>query len=114
MDRVERFVQAENIRTLSEKLCAELHPEKRDLLTRLLVEEENRFGLNSWHFDMAQHYIRDGSARVEKLGAVIGRMHENGQDVALANKLLENFMITLDLFHEFSRRAAIKLENSKI
>lgn len=110
MDLTQRFIQTENIRLFSEKLYAELVPEKRDFLQRLLVEEEDRFGYYSWHFDLALRHIRDCTTRLEAQRTLIARMQADGKDVTVANELLAMLAATLEAFRDFSKRVARELK----
>lgn len=112
MDSTRKFAQEENIRNFSERLCAELLPEKRDLLRRLLVEEEDLFGYYSWHSDLVQRHIRECSARVQAQKALIARMQTNNQDTTIANQLLENSVIALEAFRDFSRKVVSALRQN--
>ena len=44
--------------------------------------------------------------------ALIARMHAEGKDTSLADKLLENLFIILELFFDFYKRAAFDLDKS--
>jgi hypothetical protein len=75
---------------------------------------EGRDSATLWQLDLAQRHIREGNTRVEEQRALIVRMQMDGEDVTLANELLENLIITLDSFHDFSRRVAGNLKNGTI
>ena len=108
--RLVQIVQTQNISMVSEKLCDEVVPERRNHLQRLLIEEENRFGFFSWQFDMAQRHIRDFNTLVGKQRALIARRQAEGADTTLASKSLENLVMTRDLFVDFALRIARRIQ----
>lgn len=101
MDGMERFIGDGNISRFVDMLRAESDPVRQDMLRRLLIEEENRFGTAVERLTMAERYLRDGETHISRLARSVHEAKNNGHDYSRAQRTLELSLAIQELFQEF-------------
>jgi hypothetical protein len=114
MDEIDSFVNEENIARFSDRLYSERNPEKQHMLRRLLLEEEHRFGLCVSQMEMAQRYIGEGAARIEKQKTLISKMKSDGNNITEENRVLKNLEDIQNLFINFFDCVSAALDRNKL
>jgi hypothetical protein len=102
MDAVERFVIDGNISRFVGMLRDETNPARQDMLRRLLIAEEDRFGLRCDCLQAAERHLMEGAATKRLLAHREG----NGGDVGAAERALQRYVWIQDAFH--SLRVAVQ------
>jgi len=103
MDDTERFVRDQNVRRFADQLMGEQAPERRAALRRLLIEEEDRFGLFSERLDRARRLITEAKTRIATLERVCAA-NDNAKDAERQEDLLANCRATLEIFTLYAQR----------
>jgi hypothetical protein len=101
MDGLARFVSEQNIGRFVEALSRETDPNRQDTLRRLLIEEENRFGLFAERLELAERLLGDGATRIEEQTRVVESLKAQGADPTEAERLLRNFVRVQEIFRSF-------------
>ena len=90
MSDTDRFVSERNIRRFAHRLYSERDGMQHQTLQRLPIDEEHRYGVRSWHLDLADQQIAEGEARIAAQRKVVDGLHDQGADINLAKSFLEN------------------------
>jgi hypothetical protein len=102
---VSRFVHWLTIDNFAGTLTSEAPPSKRATLRKLLIDEEDRFGVGQEQLAHVDARISNGQTVIENQRALIMRLSEGGKDLREAQKLLMRLMEVQWLF--VSRRQQI-------
>ena len=90
MDGALKFAHEQNLSRFVDLLRLETDAARRDVLRRLLIEEEDRFGVNSARLDAIDVYLAEGAARIEQQAVRIVALANQGGDTQEALRLLHN------------------------
>jgi hypothetical protein len=92
------FVYEQNVLRFSERLQAEDDPATRKILSKLLLEEENKFAVTSERLDNADRHIARCKSLISLQYTVIDNLKNDGHDTQRAERLLRNMMELHDVF----------------
>ena len=95
-----RVATKRNIDTFHCRLLFEEDPGHRDVLSMLLVEEENRFGRTQEHILLMKKKIALGKILIEKQMEILFNFIRVGNDPTVARRTLRNFVETQRLLSE--------------
>lgn len=84
--------------SLTTALYSELEPTRRKLLENLLCAEEDRFGALAWQLEMAEAYIKESEARIQRQKELIDELDPKGHNMTLPRELLSNMENVRKLF----------------
>lgn len=101
MNELDRFVQSSNMSRFASRLEIEQDEKQRDLIRRLLLEEEQRYGLRAEQLDMADERIGRAKQLIRRQQELIVRFAASGQDTSEADKLLNRLGDLLALFEHY-------------
>jgi hypothetical protein len=106
---MERFVARQNIERCRSRLEAETDPAQRTHLLRLLVEEEDKLGLDYEGLTDVEREIVNGYARIARQKTIVQQLDGDGRDSTKAKALLETFELTQQVHAHFRRRILAKI-----
>jgi CheY-like chemotaxis protein len=87
---VDRFIARENTKHLRGQLGSEIDPKKRSVLTKVLVEEEDKLGADYELLADLDRHIRKGHELIARQSTLVAKMEHGGHDgVAQARMLLD-------------------------
>ena len=95
----QRFIAERNIDNFHSRLLFEEEPGARDLLLRLLIEEEDRFGGRQEQISIVQERIIRGATLIQKQQDVLSDIRKRNGDSGQALRLLSNFVETQELLY---------------
>ena len=101
MDAIGRFISDENIARFVDQLRIEANPNREEMLKRLLVEEENRFGATEERLGMVERQLSDGAAHIIRQTCIVAKLKCNGGDSAIAERALRASEMIQALFENF-------------
>jgi hypothetical protein len=107
MGEVDRLVCDGNILCFSDQLRWERDPARQQVLKRLLIAEEDRFGAFGTIEDrlrMVERKLMDGAELIVRLRQRIAEMKSDGADTSSAEGRLRTFEMIQDLFASFGAR----------
>jgi hypothetical protein len=81
---MERFVARQNIDRCRARPETETEPTKRTFLLKLLVDEENKLGLDYELLVDVEREIANGHARINRQQIIIGQLDGDGESSAAA------------------------------
>jgi hypothetical protein len=90
MDSIEKFVAELNISRFVSQLEIEADPMQRQLWTKLLLAEENRFAKLSERLDMSERCLEGCNGRIREQQERMGRMDESHPQFESAKAFLAN------------------------
>jgi len=90
----QRLTIERNVDRLHSRLQVEGDANKRDLLLRLLVEEENKLGSDRERHDILCQKLSQGKLAIEKQNAAIKSMMMRGLDTTNALEFLKNLIVS--------------------
>jgi hypothetical protein len=99
MDDIERFVIDGNVSRFVGMLRDETNPSRQDMLRRLLIAEEKRFGRASDCLESLERHLTDGEAIIARQRGLIAEMKGNGGDVGSAERTLQRYESIQDVLH---------------
>jgi hypothetical protein len=105
MDAIDRFIFDENVNRFADQLEVELHPDRRAQLQRLLIIEEDKYGLHEEQLEIASRRLREFEGRIAKQRITIGEC-DGDEEQLLAQAVLDNMLTTRNLFQQFYRRVS--------
>lgn len=105
MSDVLKFAHEQNLSRLVDQLRGEADEARRDVLRRLLVEEEARFGGPLGRLDSIAVRLADCASRIEAQTARVAVLAAEGEDTREAARLLRNLEEIQTIF--WGRREAI-------
>jgi hypothetical protein len=84
-----------NIKRLAQRLSIETNARTRRSLRQLLIEEEEeeRFGLRSWHLELVDRHISDTTSRIDNQKSLIDKLNAGGLDASVAEAFLETLIV---------------------
>lgn len=104
----DRFVARKNVRRFWDRLQSEPDPVARARLERLLVEEENKLGLDLEFLAELDRTITNFDALVQTQKALVATLERDGHDgTAGAQNLLDGLMKSQLLYRECRKEIAI-------
>jgi hypothetical protein len=89
----DRVINEVNIKRLAQRLSIETNTRTRRSLRQLLIEEEERFGLRSWHLELVDRHISDTTSRIDNQKSLIDKLNAGGLDVSVAEAFLETLIV---------------------
>jgi hypothetical protein len=95
---MENFIREQNILRFSDRLQTEGDPSVRKQLSKLLLDEENKFAACAERLDKTDRHIVDCKAHITRQYGLIDKLKVDGHDIAAAEGLLRNLMELHDLF----------------
>ena len=110
MDETDRFISDENIAHFVERLGRERDSVRRGTLQRLLIEEENRFGMTVERLRMVERHLAVGVELIARQVETIARLDGDGHDTTEARLTLQNFEMIHALFVECRARIYEKID----
>jgi hypothetical protein len=105
MGEVGRSACDGNILCFAGQLRWETNALRQETLKRLLIEEENRFGVTEERFRIAERKLTDGAELITRQKQLIAEMKSRSGDTAIAERTLRNFEMIQELFERFRDRA---------
>lgn len=93
----ERFILRRNIDKFHSRLLIEEDPGTRDVLFRLLIEEEDRYGAIEEKIAIIKERIAVSSLLIEKQNEILIKVIKDGEDPAQANRILLNLVEAREL-----------------
>jgi hypothetical protein len=100
-DAIGRFVSEANIARFVDQLRIETNPARRDMLRRLLIEEEDRFGVTEERLEMVDRHIMDGAACIARQAEVVAKRKRDGVECANVERALQTSKMIQALFEDF-------------
>ena len=101
MREVDRFESDGNISCFADQLRYEKIPARQEMLKRLLIEEESRFGATEDRLRMVERKLADGAELIVRQQRLIAEMKSNGGDIGNAERTLRTFEMIQDLFERY-------------
>jgi hypothetical protein len=102
---MDRFIARENIKHFNDRLQSEVNPATRTLVERLLVDEENKLGLDTALLAEVERAIENFDAIIETQKKLVGTLKRDGHDgVARAQALLDGLMQSQILHREYHHK----------
>jgi hypothetical protein len=86
-----------NIDNFHSRLLMEEHTDIRNVLLRLLIEEENKYGGRCERIDIVKSKIEKGRTLIEKQKCIVDRLIKEKGNLVYANRILKNFIETQDI-----------------
>ena len=111
---VDNFVHEQNVLRFSERLETENDQTARVQLTKLLLDEENKFAASSERLDRADRHIAKCKQHIARQYSLIDKLKMDGHDIAPAERLLRNLMELHDLFVGYRRQVATALARTTL
>jgi predicted component of type VI protein secretion system len=105
MGEVDRSVCDGNILCFADQLRWETNSTRQETLKRLLLREENRFGVSEEHFRIAERKLMDGEWLIARQKQLIAEIKSRKGDTASAERTLRNFEMIQELFERLRDRA---------
>jgi hypothetical protein len=96
------FVTESNVELYLSKAYAAKDAAERDILLRLLVQEERRMGSSREHVENGERRLDDCKERVKRQREIVGTLHSNESRLQ-AELLLETFEAILVLMEKHQR-----------
>lgn len=107
MGDVDKFIAQQNVSRLRRELENGANGERRDVLLRQLVEEQDKLGLTEEQLDEMDRQIARMQNLVNAQLEIIATMKARGQSLELAERALHNILDVL-VVHQ-ARRSKIEL-----
>ena len=104
-----KFIAMQNVERFRAKLNNETHPERRILLQRLLVEEEDKLGATFELLASVQRAIHDCRQQIAELRALLADNGGHTPDTTVAKARLETLMASRVLHDSYCRKLESKL-----
>src|SRR5947209_295136 len=101
MQEIDRWESDGNISCFAEQLRYETNPARQDLLKRLLIEEEDRFGASEDRLRMVERNLTRGAECIDRQKRLIAEMKSDGGDPGGAERTLGTFEVIQELFERF-------------
>ena len=101
MLEIDRRESDGNISCFADQLRYETNPGRQEVLKRLLIEEEDRFGASEIRLRLAERNLSDGAERIDKQRRLIAKMQGDGGDTGNAERTLRTFEMIQELFESF-------------
>src|SRR5690348_14074734 len=96
------FVAQQNVQRFEDLLLTENDPGKRDVLLRLLLEEEDAIGRTYANLDRTERQMNRNEAFIARQWALVEELSADGRDgVRIAKEVLDNLMRTQTLYAQY-------------
>ncbi len=93
----QHFIIRQNIEKFHSRLLFEEDPGVRDVLLRLLIQEEDKYGIKEERVAIVEERISINLTLIDKQRKIIEKILEDGEDPTLANRMLINLIEAYDL-----------------
>jgi hypothetical protein len=113
-DAICRFVSGANITRFVDQLRSETRPARQEMLRRLLIEEENRFGATEESLAIVERHISDGAASITRQTEIIAKRRREGVECAVAESALRTSQMIQALFENLRDRVCEARERSQL
>ena len=111
---MDQLVVRENVRRFRDCLSWEVKPDKRALLQKLLVEEEDKLGVDLESLGDVQQHILDCYHRIERQRALVTIMERYGyKGLHNAQVLLDGLLQTQVLHKYYYQQLLIKITHNR-
>jgi hypothetical protein len=101
MDNFERCCSEGNISLFADQLRWEAAPDRREVLKRLLIQEEDRLGATQERLRMVERKLEEGAELIARQRRLIAQAKGRGADARAAERALETCEMIQDLFEKF-------------
>jgi hypothetical protein len=101
METVDRFGSDGNISCFADQLRWETAPHRREVLKRLLIQEEDRLGATDERLRMVERKLEEGAELIARQRRLIARLQSSGGDARTAERALDTYEMIQDLFENF-------------
>lgn len=108
------FVTENNVELYLSKAYECFDSEMRDLLLRLVVEEETRMGARREHVDNGQRRLDDCKERVQRQREIVRELHRQNRSRAQAEFILETLERTLLLMKDHQRALTVRYRQARL
>jgi len=112
MDDLNRYIAENNAANFFSQLASETDVAKRATLSRLLLDEENKFAREAQFLDKVDSYIARCDAQISKHHALLEGNHFPESMRALAEKVLGNMNAIKTILHAMKKRATENLNKA--
>jgi hypothetical protein len=109
---MENFVHRQNLLRYVDILEHEPTGDRRLMVRRLLIEEEDRFGTVAQRLNEAEAHIAEAGIRIHRQQDLVARLKADGRDASAAEELLTHFLNIAELFEQHRSRLRTKLDES--
>jgi hypothetical protein len=109
-----KFVAMQNVERFRAHLNNETNPERRILLQRLLVEEEDKVGATFELLQGVQRAITDCKLQIAELRFLVETIQTDGHDATVAKAQLETLTDSQRLHEAYCRKLQSKLYQDDI
>jgi hypothetical protein len=106
---VDQSTSRESIK-LAHGLLLDIDPAQHSTLSKLLVEEEDRFGYSTERLELAERRLASGRKLVTKQQSLITRLAAAGIDTSRANLLLTLMLEAQALFEAYRQQILNRLK----
>jgi hypothetical protein len=111
---MDKFVAEQNISRFVDQFQIAHGPHTRQTLQKLMLEEENKFGLNSERLEKIQQWIKECKARVGLHERLVNKARINGHDVAASERVLNNLIELQEIFWRYHQVVLEAVNRSKL
>jgi hypothetical protein len=95
------FVNEQNIKNFAQKLSSETNNRTRRTLSKLLLEEEERLGLRTWHLKLVDQHISDTTSRIDNQKSLIHKSSTDGGEASVAEAFLKTLNVVRQTYEAF-------------
>jgi hypothetical protein len=100
---VERFVHSENIRRFSEIYEREPAQGRQDVLRRMILDEESRYGSQLAQLEVVNERIASNNKRIEQQQDLISHLENSGTNAEQQKRILQNLLELRRLYSDYGR-----------
>lgn len=93
----QHFIVRQNIEKFHSRLLIEEDPGVRDLLLRLLIQEEDKYGVREERVSIVEERISFNSILIDRQREIVESLLKAGEDPTLANRMLVNLIEAREL-----------------
>lgn len=111
---MEDFIREQNVLRFLTRLETENDPTTRKRLSRLLIEEENKFAITAERLDKTDSHIAKCKRYISLQYTVVEKLKANGHDSQAAERLLRNMMEIHDLYVSYRQVLLDALDRSAL
>ncbi len=108
------FVTEGNVEVYLSRAYQSLNAEERDLLLRLVADEESRMGNSREHRDNGQRRVDHCEQRLQRQRKLVATLVARGRDGSLAQFLLETYEKTVVLLQGHQRLLAERSRQTRL
>ena len=114
MDPTERVYAEANVTRFSDMLYSETAAPMRARLQELLLAEDNRFASRSLRLEMAERFIAEARARIDKQMRKVAELCASGHDVDRLCRTLGYSFSVLEAFETFRAMVSDSLDRAEL